>query len=417
MREAEDDRLRSTAWVLVAAAGARLQTDRAVLDLSETLLAEAILDWHGQGWTGIVDLTQGDVAKEIHFEDGEVVHAASSLEADRLGACLFRSGLISEEQFHAAMQAAGEGGLHLGRAMVESGVLTPAQLAAARAGQVERIVLSVLRWTGGQARRRPPGDAVRPELGLDLQTHRVLLLGGRQYPNVARLERALSDRAGRLRRASASSFDYDLLPPSPAERAVLALCTRPRSLQELLNLPHPPSEVVRAVFALLVGALLEEEPVAVEAATWAGLEAESSGFEPAGPGAGPVGPEAVTTPEEAERAAQQWLEKGFRSKALEILQGVLANDPRARGARRLLAMTLAHEGGFRSDVESHFLEALSADPTDTELRYALATYYRKAGMISRALQQLRLVLSADPSHAAALRDLGVLETQPPRRER
>ncbi len=402
--------------MLVAAAGGRLQTDRAVLDLSETLLAEAILDWHGQGWTGIVELSQGDVSKEIHLEDGEIVHAASSVEADRLGACLFRSGLLSEEQFHTAMQAAGEGGRQLGRALVEGGVLRPEQLTAALSGQAERIVLSVLRWTGGQVRRRPGGEAARPQLGLDLETHRLLLLGSRQFPNVARLERSLRERAGRLRRASAASFDYDALPPSPAERAVLALCTRPRSLEELLELPHLPTEVVRAAFALLVGALLEEEPVAAEAATWTALEEGSAAFEPEAGEFQTPGPEPVTA-EEAERAARQWLEKGFRAKALEILERALADDPQATGPRKLLAMTLAHEGGFRSDVESHFLLALSADAADTELRYALATYYRKAGMIQRALQQLRLVLSRDASHAAAQRDLGMLETQPPRRER
>jgi hypothetical protein len=60
---------------------------------------------------------------------------------------------------------------------------------------------------------------------------------------------------------------------------------------------------------------------------------------------------------------------------------------------------------------------LEGEPSDTELRYALASYYRKGGMAGRAIIQLRLVLSADSGHAAAWRDLGELEAGPTRRGR
>ena len=88
--------------------------------------------------------------------------------------------------------------------------------------------------------------------------------------------------------------------------------------------------------------------------------------------------------------------------------------------RRLLALTLARDAGFQAPIERLLLDLLEAEPHDNELRYALATYYRKAGMTARAILQLRIVLSADASHAAAWRDLGELEagpTGPTRRSR
>lgn len=72
-------------------------------------------------------------------------------------------------------------------------------------------------------------------------------------------------------------------------------------------------------------------------------------------------------------------------------------------------MTLAQSGGFEREVERLFLATLEAQPGDVEVRFRLATYYRRAGMRARAMLQLRLVLSADPSHAGAWRDLGELE--------
>jgi hypothetical protein len=68
-------------------------------------------------------------------------------------------------------------------------------------------------------------------------------------------------------------------------------------------------------------------------------------------------------------------------------------------------------------VERLMLELLESEAHDNELRYALASYYRKAGMAARAILQLRLVLSADSGHAAAWRDLGELEAGPTRRGR
>ena len=115
------------------------------------------------------------------------------------------------------------------------------------------------------------------------------------------------------------------------------------------------------------------------------------------------------TPEDAERAARGLLEKGFRRRAIEILQAAADRHPEARGPRRLLAMILAREGGFQPSVEKLFTSLLESQADDVELRHALASYYRRSGMAARAILQLRLVVSADSGHAGAWRDLGELE--------
>ena len=80
-------------------------------------------------------------------------------------------------------------------------------------------------------------------------------------------------------------------------------------------------------------------------------------------------------------------------------------------------MTLARESGFQPAVERLFSSLLETEPHDVELRYALASYYRRSGMAPRAILQLRLVLSADSGHAGAWRDLGELEAGESRRGR
>jgi hypothetical protein len=384
------------------------------LDLTQALVAEEVVRVRAEGWSGVLALSQGQVTKGLYFVDGAIAFAASTVEEDRLGAGLFRAGKITEGQFRAAMRECEQSGRPLGHALVDLGYLAAGEVAAAMTTHVERIVLSVLRWTTGVLRREPMDRPLPADLALDLNTHRLLLLGTRQFPDAERLERALGEPGRRLRRVNPWPFDYDQVPPSPPERAALALSTRSVALGDLWTLPHPRAELARAVYALLVGGLLEDAPPRVPAAPL-GPPPEAVRAVIGQPRPTPA--EADLTPpplppqtsEEAERLARGLLEKGFRQRAIAVLQEALERDPEGHGPRRLLAMTLAREGGFQASVESLFLSALEKEPRDTELRYALASYYRRSSMAPRAILQLRLVLSADPRHAAAWRDLGELE--------
>ncbi len=394
-----------------------------VLDLSRVLVAEEVVRVRAEGWSGVLALTQGEVAKGLYFVDGAIVFAASTVEEDRLAACLFRAGRITEGQFRSAMRESEATGRPLGHTFVELGYVTPEALAQGVVAQAERIVLSVLRWTTGVLRREPMERPLPAELTLDLDTHRLLLLGTRLFPDAERLERSLGALERRLRRVSSGPFDYEQVESSPAERAVLALCTRSVSLAELFALPVPRPQVARAVAALLAGGLVDDAPERVAAVPVVSEKAAAWATTPAKPPAA-MDPQLVTpappaprAPEDAERMARGLLEKGLRERAVEVLQDAADRFPEARGPRRLLAMTRARAGEFRPSVEKLFTSLLDEDARDVELRYAFASYYRRSSMAARAILHLRLVLSADPGHAGAWRDLGELEAGETRRGR
>jgi tetratricopeptide (TPR) repeat protein len=380
-----------------------------VVDLSAVLLADEMSRAAREGWSGVLALTQGEVTKGLYLVDGEVAFAASTVEEDRLGAHLYRSGKITEAQFRSAMKASERPGHRLGQALIEAGILSAEELAAAVAAHVERIVLSVLRWTKGEARREPMHRPIPSDLALHLGTHRLLVLGMRQFPDVERLARPLGDPERRFRRSPEPAFAVETLGPTPVERAVIAVCVRGRPLADLLALPHPRAELLRAVYGLLAGGILEDVRVR-DATPVPPIMKPTEEREPLPAPDGPL------TAEEAERSARSLLEKGYRPRALEVLARALERDPEAHRLRRLLAMTEAGDGGFEERVERDFLTALEKDPADTELRHALASYYRRAAMPARAALQLRLLLSTDPTHAGAWRDLGELEASEARRK-
>ncbi len=393
-----------------------------VLDLAETLLAEQVARVRAEAWSGVLALSQGQVAKGLYFVEGEIAFAASTVEEDRLGAGLYRAGKIGEGQFRAAMRESESSGRHLGHTLVDMGFISPEELAAAVAAQVERIVLSALRWTTGTMRREPMDRPLPPDLVVSLDTQRLLLLGLRQFPDASRLERALGPAGRRLRRVSPPPFAYGSDPePLPAERAILAVSSRTVTLAELLALPHARPELVRAAYALVASGLLEDAPPRVAAAPAAAPRTAEPSPSPVPLAPPPLDltppPPPPATPEEAERTARALLERGQRPRAIEVLREAADRHPEARGPRRLLAMTLSRDAAFQGAVERLFLSLLESGPRDAELRYALASYYRRAGLPARALLQLRLVLSEEPGHAAAWRDLGELEAGDSRRGR
>jgi tetratricopeptide (TPR) repeat protein len=109
------------------------------------------------------------------------------------------------------------------------------------------------------------------------------------------------------------------------------------------------------------------------------------------------------------KEARRLKDAGEGDRALPLLLKAVEKDPKDHGARRELAIALAADPALAPKAERHFLAALDQDPLDTDLRYRLAVFYKKAGLKARALLHLRVVVGRDPNHAAAIRDLRELQ--------
>src|SRR5882672_10137165 len=164
-------------------------------DLDETLLTETIRGLHRDLWSGVVAVSSGEVTKGLYFRRGRFVFAASTVEEDKLGEFLVRTGRISREQFAAALEAAQAPGKRLGQALVEIGAVNDLDLEDLVAEQLHMIALSTFRWSVGTALLEAVEEPIPADLALPLSTERLLLEGARTYPDVRRLEQALGDTA------------------------------------------------------------------------------------------------------------------------------------------------------------------------------------------------------------------------------
>ncbi|MBN2369094.1 MAG: DUF4388 domain-containing protein [Vicinamibacteria bacterium] len=117
------------------------------------------------------------------------------------------------------------------------------------------------------------------------------------------------------------------------------------------------------------------------------------------------------------REARAAIDRGDRESAATLLLEGVDSDPGDNTCRRLLALTLAQHPTLARRAERHFITALELNPKDVDLRFRLALYYKKLGLVARAIVQLKAVIGAHPAHDDARRELNALEMTAARRSR
>ena len=475
-------------------------------NLADALLSDEVRRIHDRRRSGILAVSSGQAVKGLFFQTGRIVFASSTEDQDKLGENLIRLGRISRSDFALAYQASQSPRTRLGQALVGAGLLTEEELGRLVAHQVQKIVLSTFRWTEGEMHFHDAEQPIPVDLALDLSTHRLLMEGARIYPDTDRLENALGNLRRRLRVATRAPFDYSAMRFSPAETRVLEAAADGMRIAEMLEGAMPRPLLVRAVYSLLAGGILEESareetgPAEVETDTgtfrlahasdpWAppvpdpkehllklyealprathyeilGVTPDSSRedieraherqqeadeiWEPMATdvrfgsmistlrlrrreahrvlsdplrraaydrslGALAPAADAPRPPSPAEPILKEGvalLSRGDQEAAIAFLLEAVREDPKLFAARRLLAITLSRHASLSRTAERHFLAALELEPGDADLRYQFALYYRKAGLRSRAVTQLRTLLELDSRHMEARQALKTLE--------
>lgn len=183
---------------------------------------------------GIVQARKGDVTKRVYVREGYVVHATSSDRGDSLGSYLQRTGKITAEQFRRTMEARSGSRKRYGELMIESGLISPAEIHQAIRKQIEAIVWSLFYWQEGDVRFEIGSFDVPSSVKILLPMRHVILQGIKRAPNA----KALVARLGRketvfepafstedLIRAALGSEEYALIRLVDGERSLYQICT------------------------------------------------------------------------------------------------------------------------------------------------------------------------------------------------
>lgn len=227
--------LPSTGDLLVArrtpAAGGDGARPRCVLagDLSGVGAADLVTFVHQARLSGQLTVAAGEAERSVAFAGGEVRAARSSAAGERLGEIAVRLGLLGEAEIAAAVRA----GTPIGKALVDGGFLSPADLWRCLHEQVTAIFQAMLLAREGtfflveEAPERVAGP-------LSVSTQSLLMEGIRRIDELALFQARIAGPDAVLRRR-APERARTLQGP---ERAVLSLVDGRRTVAELAAAAH-----------------------------------------------------------------------------------------------------------------------------------------------------------------------------------
>lgn len=164
-------------------------------DLAETALPEMLYTIHRFQVEGVIEAERAGVVKRVHIKEGNVVHASSTDREDSLGTYLLRAGMLDPEQYAATMVEREHVDRRYGEILIDSGLLSPAEVYQAIREHVEAIVWSLFYWQDGAVRfdiGEPAGEDGR--VAMQLPMRQVVLHGIKRAPNAKQLVSRLGRR-------------------------------------------------------------------------------------------------------------------------------------------------------------------------------------------------------------------------------
>lgn len=201
--------------------------------LEETSLPEMFFTIFRHRVPGLIDIARDGIKKRIYIKDGNVIHAASSDRADRLGAFLYRNGQVSREDLERTIKKRERSESKHGQILIEDGLLSPAELWAAIRGQMESIVWSVFSWAQGTFSFKI-GEFTDPVIRIHLPMRRVILRGVQRMPHIKEMVHRLGSKHTVLEPAygtedlieiALSGEEYALLRLVDGRRTIFDICT------------------------------------------------------------------------------------------------------------------------------------------------------------------------------------------------
>jgi hypothetical protein len=207
----------------------------------------------GNAWSGQLAVVDGQWQKSLFFRRGDVCSAASNVPEDRLGAILYRFGVVTEAELKAALNATG-GAAKIGQVLVATGKITPHELYTYVRKQIEEIFFGLLTLRTGAFFFERTDEEHGPTSQLALPSKQLLFDGVRRIDELSYFREKLPSVELVLARRE----------PVPAqkldgnEERVLALVDGTRDITSIARVSHLGEfETTKVLYRLVTSGLVE----------------------------------------------------------------------------------------------------------------------------------------------------------------
>ena len=182
--------------------------------------------------TGILQFSNPESDKTVHFKNGKIVFAESSSQDDGLGQFLLRTGKISLMDY-ARVAKKIRPGKRFGKILVEEKILASQELVPAVVGQVRGILLGLFRrtetWYSFKEMDLPPTQSVT----LDLPVARIILEGVRYVESWRRISKGVGNLDSVYRRSDTKAVEWSRMKLDARVRELLDMMEQPMSLEDI----------------------------------------------------------------------------------------------------------------------------------------------------------------------------------------
>ena len=233
-----------------------LQGDLSRIQLPDVLSFIAMIRRSGK-----LAIREGQLDRTIHWNDGDIVFAASNSPEHSLGQFLLRNGKITPEQYEESKRRVTPQMRH-GKVLVQMGAISPKDLWWGVKNQVLEIIYSLFGWKSGEFSFYESSEELSHErIVLQINTSSVIMEGIRRLDESARIREKIPDLDVVFVKVHGTAPDFRELDMSGNEIEIYNNIDGRLTVRELTGRSELTEfEVTRILFQLLSARLIEIAP-------------------------------------------------------------------------------------------------------------------------------------------------------------
>lgn len=211
--------------------------------------------------SGVLVFRLGELERDLHWKDGEMVFATSSSPEHSLGEFLLRNGKITREQLEESRQQLQPGVRH-GKLLVQLGFLSPKDLWWGVKEQVLEIVFSLFSWSDGRFEFRLEVTDLSERIVLNLNTSTIIMEGIRRLDEAERIKEKITSNEMIFYKLPVTEDEVESLELSESQRRVYDSIDGEKDITELVRSSGEITEfdVKQLLYQMLSARLIDEMP-------------------------------------------------------------------------------------------------------------------------------------------------------------
>ncbi len=206
--------------------------------------------------TGILEVKNGTLIKQVFFRGGNPVYATSSQEKDRLGDILLKKRIISQQQYGRAAEEKRQTGERYAVILVNLGFVKPIDLFAVAKIQVQRIIGSLFLMRDGEFEFTEGPLPMEKVVPLNISLSRLIYRQVKKHADPEFVKKHLLKSMIDFSKTPLNLFQDVRL--SGKERKLLSFVDGKTRIEDVVARSGvDPSDALKSIFALLEAKILE----------------------------------------------------------------------------------------------------------------------------------------------------------------